>query len=55
MTEKKMTPMMVQYHEVKSRHQDCLLFYRMGDFYELFMEDAVIAAKVLDITPMAPR
>lgn len=43
------TPMMQQYLNVKAEHQDALLFYRMGDFYELFLEDAVIAAKVLDI------
>lgn len=44
-----MTPMMTQYMEIKKTHQDYLLFYRMGDFYELFMEDAVIASKALDI------
>lgn len=43
------TPMMVQYHEIKQQHPDCLLFYRMGDFYELFYDDAVKAASVLDI------
>jgi DNA mismatch repair protein MutS len=31
------TPMMVQYNEIKQQHSDCLLFYRMGDFYELFL------------------
>ena len=44
------TPMMAQYHVLKSEHPDCLLFYRMGDFYELFYNDAIIAAEVLDIT-----
>ena len=44
------TPMMMQYLEIKERHNDCLLFYRMGDFYELFFEDAVYASQVLDIT-----
>ena len=44
------TPMMAQYHMTKSDYPDCLLFYRMGDFYELFFEDAIIAASVLDIT-----
>ena len=44
------TPMMAQYHAIKRGHPDCLLFYRMGDFYELFFEDAVKAAKALDIT-----
>lgn len=43
------TPMMQQYLSIKEAHQDCLLFYRMGDFYELFFNDAVIAAEVLDI------
>ncbi|MFI5020570.1 MAG: DNA mismatch repair protein MutS [Alphaproteobacteria bacterium] len=41
--------MMAQYLEVKRAHPDCLLFYRMGDFYEMFFEDAVKAAKALDI------
>ena len=45
-----LTPMMTQYHEIKAQHSDCLLFYRMGDFYELFYEDAVVAAKALSIT-----
>lgn len=44
------TPMMAQYHVLKSEHPDCLLFYRMGDFYEMFFDDAVIAAEVLNIT-----
>lgn len=44
------TPMMAQYHLIKAQHPDCLLFYRMGDFYELFFGDALKAAAVLDIT-----
>ena len=44
------TPMMAQYLELKRAHPDCLLFYRMGDFFELFFEDAVKAAQALDIT-----
>ncbi|MBI1300021.1 MAG: DNA mismatch repair protein MutS [Alphaproteobacteria bacterium] len=44
------TPMMAQYLTIKENHPGCLLFYRMGDFYELFYEDAKIAAGVLDIT-----
>ncbi|MEZ0226753.1 MAG: DNA mismatch repair protein MutS [Alphaproteobacteria bacterium] len=44
------TPMMVQYMAVKEQHKDCLLFYRMGDFYELFFDDAVKASAALDIT-----
>ncbi|MFC4293390.1 DNA mismatch repair protein MutS [Sphingorhabdus arenilitoris] len=43
------TPMMVQYLALKEKAQDCLLFYRMGDFFELFFEDAKIAAETLDI------
>jgi DNA mismatch repair protein MutS len=45
-----LTPMMVQYHSVKAQYPDCLLFYRMGDFYELFFDDALKAAAALDIT-----
>ena len=44
------TPMMVQYLAIKAAHPDLLLFYRMGDFYELFFEDAEKAARLLDIT-----
>ncbi len=44
------TPMMQQYLRIKAQHADKLLFYRMGDFYELFYEDAEKAAKLLDIT-----
>ncbi len=44
------TPMMKQYLAIKSNYKDCLLFYRMGDFYELFLDDAHIGAKVLGIT-----
>ncbi len=44
------TPMMAQYHVLKEDHDDCLLFYRMGDFYELFFDDAIKASKILDIT-----
>src|SRR6266404_1818500 len=43
------TPMMAQYLEIKSAHEDYLLFYRMGDFYELFFADAAKAAEALDI------
>ncbi len=43
------TPMMTQYLDIKSRHQDALLFYRMGDFYEMFFDDAVAASEALDI------
>ena len=43
------TPMMRQYLRIKGDYQDCILFYRMGDFYEMFFEDAKIASKILEI------
>ncbi|MCC8074522.1 MAG: DNA mismatch repair protein MutS [Clostridiales bacterium] len=45
-----LTPMRKQYLEIKEQHPDCLLFFRLGDFYELFDEDAKIASKELDLT-----
>ncbi len=44
------TPMMKQFMNIKQEYPDCLLFFRLGDFYELFLDDAKIGAKVLDIT-----
>ena len=44
-----MTPMMRQYHEAKAACGDALLFFRMGDFYELFLDDAKVAAKILGL------
>ena len=49
MTEEKITPMMVQCLELKAQYAEALLFYRMGDFYEMFFDDAVAAAEALDI------
>ena len=46
----KLTPMMQQYMDTKEQYKDCLLFYRLGDFYEMFFEDAEIAARELEIT-----
>ncbi len=46
---KNVTPMMAQYLAIKKAHQDALLFYRMGDFYEMFFDDAVLASSALDI------
>ncbi len=43
------TPVMAQYLETKAAHPDCILFYRMGDFYEIFFEDAEVAARTLNI------
>lgn len=50
MSKPTVSPMMQQYLAIKSQHADKLVFYRMGDFYELFLDDAVEAAKLLDIT-----
>jgi len=44
-----LTPMKRQYNEIKQKHQDCLLFFRLGDFYEMFDEDAKIASRELDL------
>jgi DNA mismatch repair protein MutS len=44
-----LTPAMRQYVEIKSRYRDCILFFRMGDFYEMFFEDAIRASRLLDI------
>ncbi|HBB04434.1 TPA: hypothetical protein DCZ39_06145 [Patescibacteria group bacterium] len=43
------TPAIIQYLDIKKEHADCILFFRMGDFYETFFEDAKICSKVLDI------
>ncbi|MBQ9617007.1 MAG: DNA mismatch repair protein MutS, partial [Oscillibacter sp.] len=45
-----LTPMMKQYLEIKKANPDCLLFFRLGDFYEMFNDDAKIAARELDLT-----
>jgi DNA mismatch repair protein MutS len=45
-----LSPMMKQYMEIKSRYEDELLFFRLGDFYELFFEDGVLASKELELT-----
>jgi len=49
MNEKPNTPMMKQYFEIKEQYSDCVLFYRLGDFYEMFFDDAVFASKELEI------
>jgi DNA mismatch repair protein MutS len=49
MTDDSVTPMMAQYLQIKAAHPDALLFYRMGDFYEMFFDDAVAASEALDI------
>ena len=45
-----LTPMMKQYMETKSQYRDCILFYRLGDFYEMFFDDALTASRELEIT-----
>lgn len=49
-SQEKITPMMKQYLEVKRNHQDCILMFRLGDFYEMFNEDAYEASEILNIT-----
>src|ERR1700730_4665679 len=46
--DQRVTPLMEQYVEIKAANPDCLLFYRMGDFYELFFEDAEVASRTPD-------
>lgn len=50
MKSKEMTPMMQQYLETKAQYKDCILFYRLGDFYEMFYDDALTASRELEIT-----
>ncbi len=45
-----LTPMMQQYMEVKNKYKDCILFYRLGDFYEMFFDDALTASRELELT-----
>src|SRR6516225_837299 len=44
------TPLMRQYLEIKEAHPDCIVFFRLGDFYEMFYDDAVVVARTLDLT-----
>ena len=50
MAKEQMTPMMTQYLKTKEEYEDCILFYRLGDFYEMFFDDAIKASKELEIT-----
>ena len=45
-----LTPMMKMYLETKKQHDDCIIFYRLGDFYEMFFDDATTASKEMEIT-----
>ena len=44
-----LTPMMKQYNDIKKKHREEILFFRLGDFYEMFFDDAMTASKILDI------
>ncbi len=46
----KLSPMMAQYMELKDKYEDCIVFYRLGDFYEMFFEDAITASRELELT-----
>ncbi|MDE7225467.1 MAG: DNA mismatch repair protein MutS, partial [Ruminococcus sp.] len=46
----KISPMMKQYLEIKDKYKECILFFRLGDFYEMFFDDAIIASKTLELT-----
>ena len=48
--ETELSPMMQNYLDTKKEYQDCILFYRLGDFYEMFYEDAILASRELEIT-----
>ena len=50
MAAKKLSPMMQQYMDIKEAHQDCILFFRLGDFYEMFFEDAKLVSRELELT-----
>lgn len=45
-----LTPMMRQYMDIKRQHEDCILLYRLGDFYEMFFEDAKTVSRELELT-----
>ena len=46
----KLSPMMEHYIQVKEEYPDCIVFYRLGDFYEMFFDDAVLASRALELT-----
>ncbi|MDO4485813.1 MAG: DNA mismatch repair protein MutS [Bacillota bacterium] len=50
MTASKLSPMMKQYMDIKAEYHDCILFFRLGDFYEMFFDDAVLASRELELT-----
>ena len=50
MAKSKLSPMMQQYLDIKEQHKDCILFFRLGDFYEMFFDDAILASRELELT-----
>ncbi len=46
----KLSPMMLQYMEIKDKYEDCIIFFRLGDFYEMFFDDAILASRELELT-----
>ena len=46
----KLSPMMQQYMEIKDKYEDCIIFFRLGDFYEMFFDDAILTSRVLELT-----
>ena len=47
---KKISPMMLQYLEIKEKYEDTIIFFRLGDFYEMFFEDAILCSRELELT-----
>ena len=45
-----LSPMMQQYMDIKDQYEDCILFFRLGDFYEMFFDDAILTSRVLELT-----
>ena len=50
MDRSKLSPMMQQYMEIKDQYEDCILFFRLGDFYEMFFDDAILTSRILELT-----
>ncbi len=46
----KLSPMMQQYLEIKDKYEDCIIFFRLGDFYEMFFDDAILTSRLLELT-----
>ena len=50
MDRNKLSPMMQQYMEIKDSYEDCIIFFRLGDFYEMFFDDAILVSRLLELT-----